>query len=46
MPIGHLHVFFGDMSTYVFCPFFDWVVCFDAVMYHVLFVNFGDYFEI
>ena len=23
---GHLYGFFGEMSIYVFCPFFDWVV--------------------
>ena len=26
VPIGHLYVFFGEMSLYVFCPFFDWTV--------------------
>ena len=26
--IGHLCVYFGEMSVYVFCPFFDWVACF------------------
>ena len=26
MLLGHLYVFFGEMSIYVFCPFFDWVV--------------------
>jgi len=25
--VGHLYVFFGEMSVEVFCPFFDWVVC-------------------
>ena len=25
MAVGHLYVFFGEMSTQVFCPFFDWV---------------------
>ena len=25
LPIGHLYVFFGEMSSYVFCPFgLDW----------------------
>ena len=28
VPVGHLYVFFGEMSTSVFCPFFDWVVYF------------------
>ena len=29
--IGHLYVFFGEITTYVFCPFFDWVVCFSDI---------------
>ena len=24
--IGHMHVFFGGMSVYIFCLFFDWTV--------------------
>ena len=24
--VGHLYIFFGEMSIQVFCPFFDWVV--------------------
>ena len=28
---GHLSIFFGEMSTQVFCPFFSWVVRFFAV---------------
>ena len=27
MPLGHLYVFFGEMSVQIFCSFFDWVVC-------------------
>ena len=26
--VGHLYIFFGDMSIQVFCPFFNWVVGF------------------
>ena len=26
MPFGHLYVFFGEMSSWIFCPFFEWVV--------------------
>ena len=26
--VGYLYVFFGEMSVWVFHPFFDWVVCF------------------
>ena len=29
VPVGHLYAFFGEMSRYVFCPFFlNCVVCF------------------
>ena len=28
VPISHLYVFFEEMSIQVFCPFFDWVICF------------------
>ena len=27
MPLGHLYVFFGEMSVQVFLPFWGWVVC-------------------
>ena len=38
----YLYVFFGEMSILIFCPFFDWVVCFffDTEL-HELFVYFG-----
>jgi len=32
VPPGHLYVFFGEMSSNVFCPFFYWVVCFVVVV--------------
>ena len=25
MPLGHLSVFFGEVSIYVFCPFLNWL---------------------
>ena len=25
--IGHLFIFFGEMSVQVFCPFLRWVIC-------------------
>ena len=28
MSVGHLYVFFGEISISVFHPLFDWVVCF------------------
>ena len=34
MPLGHLYVFFGEMSVQVFCPFFDWVVYLDDIKPH------------
>ena len=40
--VGHLHVFFGEMSIYVFHPFFDWVLCFIDIELHKLIVYFGD----
>ena len=27
MPVGHLHILFGEMSIQFFCQFFNWVVC-------------------
>ena len=27
MPVGHVYIFFGEMSVQVFCPFFGWAVC-------------------
>ena len=34
-----LYVFFGEMYVYVFCSFFDWIVCFSGIE---LVVYFGD----
>ena len=42
MLVGHLNVFFGEMSVQVFCSFFNWVVGFFAVELHKLFVYFRD----
>ena len=42
MFVGHLYVFFGEMSVEVFHPIFDWVVCFSDIELHGLFVYFGD----
>ena len=28
MPFGHLYVFFGEISVYIFWLFFEWVICF------------------
>ena len=40
--IGYLYVFFGKMSTLVFCTFLDWVVCFSVIELCKLFVYFGN----
>ena len=39
---GHLYIFFGEISVKVFCPFFDWVVCFSGTELHELLVYFGN----
>ena len=31
MPVGHVYVFFGEMSVHIFCPFHDWILCFLGV---------------
>ena len=41
---GHLDVFFGEMSIYIFCPFFDWVVCFSDIELYELFVYLFSFF--
>ena len=38
--IGHLYVFFGEVSVYVFCPFLNWVVCFLGVEIDKFFIDF------
>jgi len=38
--LGYLHVFFGEMSIYIFCLYFDWVICFLTITLHGLFKNF------
>ena len=40
--VGHLYIFFREMSIQVFCPFFNWVVGFFAVELFKLFVYFRD----
>ena len=36
MPIGHLHVLFGEMSIQVFCTFFEWIFSFYAISINIL----------
>ena len=42
MCVSHLHVFFGEMSVYVFFLLFDWVVCFSGIELYELLVYFGN----
>ena len=42
MFISHIYVFFGEMSVEVFCPLFDWVVCFSGIELHELLIYFRD----
>jgi len=30
------------MSIQLFCPFFEWVIYFEAIKHHIMFVNVGD----
>ena len=38
MFVSHLYIFFGEMSVYVFCPLWGWVVCFSGTELHELLV--------
>ena len=42
VPAGHLYIFFEEMSAWVFCPLFDWVVCFLVIKLYMVFVSFGN----
>ena len=37
-----LYVLFGQVSTQVLCPFFNWIVCLPAVESYEFFTYFGD----
>ena len=37
-----MYVFFEEMSVQVFCPLFDWVVCFSGIELYELLVYFGN----
>ena len=41
MLVGHLDVFFGEVSTHVFCPFLHWIICFLGVEFDKFLVDFG-----
>ena len=38
--VGHLSIFFGEMSVHVFCPFFDWIAYFGGIELDKLFIGF------
>ena len=44
IPVGHLCVFFGEISVLVFCPFINQVVCFFDVGLYELFIYIYIYF--
>ena len=39
--VSHLHVFFGEVSVHVFCPFFDVIICFVRVEFEEFFIDLG-----
>ena len=41
VPVGHLHVFFAKMSIQILCPFFNWIIWFDAIEMYEFFIYFG-----
>ena len=42
MLIGHLYFFFAEMSIYVFCLFFNCIVCFFVIELYELILYFGN----
>ena len=41
MSVGHLDVFFGEVSVHVFCPFLHWIIWFWGVEFDKFFTDFG-----
>ena len=41
MSVGHLDVFFGELSIHDFCPFLHWIICFLGVEFDKFFIDFG-----
>lgn len=39
--VGHLYIFFGEMSAHGFCPFFDQIICSLGVKFDKIFIDFG-----
>ena len=40
--IGHMYVFFREVSMQMLFPFFDWVLCLHAVDLYMFFIYFGN----
>ena len=38
--VSHLYVFFGEISVWFFCPFFDWIIYFSGIELQELLVYF------
>ena len=41
MSVGHLDVFFAEMSVHVLFPFLDWIFCSLGVEFDKLFIDSG-----
>ena len=41
MSMGHLYVLLGEVSIWVLCPFFNWVVCLPGVQSYEFLINSG-----
>ena len=41
MSVGHLDVFFAEMSVHVLCPFLDWIICSLGVEFDNFFIDLG-----
>ena len=39
MLVGHLDVFFGEVSIHVFCPFLHWIICSLGVEFDQFFID-------
>ena len=44
MSVGHLDVFFGEVSIHVFCTFLHWIICFLGVEFDKFFFFFFNFF--
>ena len=39
--VGHLDVFFAELSVHVPCPFLDWIICSLVVEFDKFLIDFG-----